>query len=62
MGFAAGDSITYDDSSYDATTAAMRSAREMISAARAGKVAAFSEEDRQAAVGTPKKARKKPTK
>ena len=47
MGFAAGDSITYDDSSYASTKAAMWSAREMITSTRAGRAAAFSEEDRQ---------------
>ena len=57
MGFAAGDSITYDDSSYASTKGAMWSAREMITSTRAGRAAAFSEEDRQAAMGTRKKAR-----
>ena len=57
MGFAAGDSITYDDSSYASTTAAMGSTRAMITSTRAGRAAAFSEEDRNAAMGTRKKAR-----
>ena len=55
MGFAAGDSITYDDSSYASTTGVMRSAREMVRSTRAGKSASFSEEDRKAAMDTPKK-------
>ncbi len=62
MGFAAGDSITYDDSSYAATTAAVRSAREMVSSARRGRSSAFSDEDRKAAMrGRPKKTRKTTT-
>ena len=61
MGLAAGDSITYDDSSYVSTTGAMRSARKMVRSARAGQSASFSEEDRNAAMGTPKKARTKTT-
>ena len=55
MGFAAGDSITYDDSSYASTTGVMRSAREMVRSTRAGKSASFSEEDRKVAMDTPKK-------
>ena len=55
MGFAAGDSITYDDSSYASTTGVMRSARKMVRSTRAGKSASFSEEDRKAAMDTPKK-------
>ena len=62
MGLAAGDSITYDASSYASTTGVMRSAREMVQASRAGKSASFSEEDRKAAMGKPKKARTKTTK
>ena len=58
MGFAAKDSITYDDSSYAATTAATWSAREMIGSTRAGKFAGFTEEDRKAAMGKPKKSKK----
>jgi ethanolamine ammonia-lyase small subunit len=62
MGFAAGDSITYDDSSYAATTAAVRSAREMVSSTRSGRSSAFSEEDHMAAMGKPKKTKKTTTK
>ncbi len=51
MGFAETTSITYDDSDYVATTGAMRVAREMVSATRAGRSAAFSDEDRDAAMG-----------
>ena len=51
MGFAETTSITYDDSDYVATTGAMRVAREMASATRAGRSAAFSDEDRDAAMG-----------
>ncbi len=53
MGFAAGDSITYDDSNYATTVGAMRSAREMVRSTRAGRSASFSEEERRAAMGTP---------
>ena len=53
MGFAAGDSITYDDSNYATTVGAMRSAREMVRSTRGGRSASFSEEDRRAAMGTP---------
>ncbi len=55
MGFAAASSITYDDSDYASTTAAVRVAREMVSSTRAGRPASFSDEDRQAAMGKPKK-------
>lgn len=58
MGFAAGDSITYDDSSYGATIAAQRSASRHMSSTRAGKFAAFSDEDREAAMGMPKESNK----
>jgi hypothetical protein len=58
MGFAAGYSITYDDSSYASTTAVMRSAREMVRRTRKGEDAAFSDEDRQAAMGQPKNSTK----
>ncbi len=57
MGFAAKDSITYDDSSYDSTIAVTRSAREMVRRTREGKYAAFSEEDRKAAMGKPQKSK-----
>jgi hypothetical protein len=51
MGFAAGHSITYDDSSYTSTTAVMRSARELVRRTRRDEDAAFSEADRQTAMG-----------
>jgi hypothetical protein len=57
MGFAYGDSITYDDSSYENTSAVMYSARAMVRRSRGGEDSAFSDEDRQAA-GTPKKSKK----
>jgi hypothetical protein len=53
MGFSAAYSITYDDSSYSCSMGVMRSAREMVRRTREGKAAAFSEEDRQAAMGRP---------
>jgi hypothetical protein len=58
MGFAYGDSITYDDASYASTTGVMRSAREMVRRTREGEDAAFSDEDRQAAMGEPRKSTK----
>lgn len=51
MGFTRGDSITYDDDSYDSTVGVMRSAREMVRRTRVGEDAAFSEGDRDAAMG-----------
>ena len=51
MGFAAGDSITYDDSHYESTVAVMASAREMVRRTRGGENAAFSPEDRAGAMG-----------
>ena len=53
MGFARGDSITYDDSDYVSTVGVMRSAREMVRRSRGGVNSAFSNEDRQAAMGKP---------
>ena len=53
MGFAYGDSITYDDSSYENTSAVMHSARAMVRRSRGGEDSAFSNEDRQAAMGKP---------
>ena len=58
MGFAYGDSITYEDSSYASTTGVMRSARKMVRRTREGEDAAFSEEDRRAAMGEPRKSTK----
>ena len=53
MGFAHGDSITYDDSDYVSTVGVMRSARAMVRRSRGGEDSAFSNEDRQAAMGKP---------
>jgi len=58
MGFAYGDSITYDDSSYAATSAVASAASRHISFLRGGESAAFSEEDRKAALGMPTKSKK----
>jgi hypothetical protein len=58
MGFAAKDSITYDDSSYEATIALASAASGHMSSTPGGKFAAFSEEDRKAAMGIPKKSKK----
>ena len=58
MGFAAGDLITYDDSSYENTSAVMYSARAMVRRSRGGDDSAFSNEDRQAAIGEPRKSTK----
>ena len=58
MGFAAGDSITYDDSSYENTSAVMYSARAMVRRSRGGDDSAFSDEDRRAAMGEPRKSTK----
>lgn len=51
MGFDAKTSLTYDDSDYANTAGAMRVAREMVSTTRAGGSAAFSDEDRDVAMG-----------
>ena len=51
MGFDATTSLTYDDSDYANTAGAMRVAREMVSTTRAGGSAAFSDEDRDVAMG-----------
>ena len=53
MGFAHGDSITYDDSDYASTVGVMRVAREMVRKSRAGEDAAFTADDRRAAMGQP---------
>ena len=54
MGIDAKTSLTYDDSDYANTAGAMRVAREMVSATRAGGPAAFSDEDRDVAMGRSK--------
>ncbi len=54
LGIDAETSITYDDSDYATTTGTMRLAREMVSGARAGSFVAFSDEDRDVAMGKPK--------
>ena len=54
MGFDAKTSLTYDDSDYANTAGAMRVAREMVSATRAGGSSAFSDEDRDVAMGRSK--------
>ncbi|BBX67881.1 vWA domain-containing protein [Mycolicibacterium psychrotolerans] len=56
MGFSADNSITYDDSHYESTVAVMASAREMVRRTRGGEDAAFSSEDREAALGGPERA------
>ena len=53
MGFAHGDSITYDDSDHASTVGVMRVAREMVRKSRAGEDAAFTADDRRAAMGQP---------
>lgn len=53
MGFFAAHSITYDDSDYASTVGVMRSAREMVRRTRKGEDAAFSDADRQTAMGGP---------
>ncbi|MGE2720296.1 VWA domain-containing protein [Mycolicibacterium celeriflavum] len=53
MGFSYGDSITYDDDDYNSTMGVYRSAREMVRRVREGDDdAAFSDEDRDIAIGT----------
>ena len=51
MGIDAKTSLTYDDSDYEATAGSMRLAREMVSGVRAGMPVAFSDEDRDVAMG-----------
>lgn len=52
MGFAAGDSLTYDDSDHVATAGAYRSAREMVRRVRTGESVSLTEGDRKAAMGS----------
>jgi hypothetical protein len=54
MGFAAKDSITYASASYAGTTAVASAASGYIRSARGRGPAAFSDDDRKAAMGAPK--------
>jgi hypothetical protein len=51
LGFTPQQSITYENASYASTVSVMASAREMVRAARSGDEAAFTDEDRAAAMG-----------
>jgi hypothetical protein len=51
MGIGSDTSLTYDDSEYASTASTMRLAREMVSGVRAGRAVAFSDEDRDVAMG-----------
>jgi len=54
MGVAADDAITYDSGSYMSTVAVQSAASSWIGSARAGRKTGFSDNDRDAAMGTPR--------